>query len=114
MQEHLPLPVNEQGLALCVNGEQKQAIRADAQISELSQTLEWQCRPSGLVQVRLQCKANRVKTCLNGAGQKPLLDNSRRLPAAPDCLRLITSLSLLAGGFRLGTANLAGLRICSS
>ena len=49
MQEHLSLPVNEQGLALYVNGEQKQAIRADAQVSELSQTLEWQCRPSGLV-----------------------------------------------------------------
>jgi len=67
MQEHLPLPVNEQGLALCVYGEQEQAIRADAQIFELSQTLEWQCRPSGLVQVRLQRKASRVNTCPNGA-----------------------------------------------
>ena len=36
MQEHLSLPVNEKGLALYVNGEQDQAIRADAQIPELS------------------------------------------------------------------------------
>ena len=88
MQEHLPLPVNEQGLALCVNGEQEQAIRADAQIPELSQTLERQCRPGGLVQVRLQGKANRVKTCLNGAGQLPTIGSlktlacSTRLPPA--------------------------------
>ena len=88
VQEHLPLPVNEQGLALCVDGEQQQAIRADAQISELSQTLEWQCRPSGLGQVCLQRKANRVKTCLNVAGQLPTIGLlktracSTRLPPA--------------------------------
>ena len=44
MQQDLSLPVDQQGLALDVNSEEKHAVGADTESPELTQALKGQCR----------------------------------------------------------------------
>ena len=54
VQQYLSFSVDQQCLALDVNGKKQQAIRADAKSPELAQAFEWQCRPSRFVEVNLK------------------------------------------------------------